>query len=111
MKLVENAVMALKIRALRKERGWSQAHLADLANLSRSQLSEIENEKKPANTRRLVSIAQALGVSVDDLFQDDGKIPYKSAILNLMTQLSEADRDIVLAMARSLAEKNPRGEE
>lgn len=61
--------MTLKIRALRIAAGLSQQMLAEKAGISRSQLSEIETEAKPANTLRLNSIASALGVQVEDLFE------------------------------------------
>ena len=61
--------MTLKIRALRIAAGLSQQMLAEKAGISRSQLSEIETEAKPANTLRLNSIANALGVQVEDLFE------------------------------------------
>lgn len=95
--------MGLRIKELREGRGWSQALLADKARISRSQLSEIETERKPANTLRLSSIARALGVHVDELFTDDARETYKSVILSLMRDMDEADREQVIRHARALA--------
>lgn len=95
--------MGLRIKELRENRGWSQAILAEKAGVSRSQLSEIENERKPANTLRLSAIARALDVDVDELFTDDAREAYKSVILSLMRRMSDADRESVIRHARALA--------
>lgn len=95
--------MALRIRLLRRGRGLSQARLAALAGLSRSQLSEIESEAKPANTRRLEAIAMALGVGVEQLFEPVGESAQAEEILALIRQMSSEDRASFLRIARALA--------
>jgi transcriptional regulator with XRE-family HTH domain len=59
--------MSLRIKEIRKALGISQQVLADRCGMSRNHLSEIESEKKPANTLRLTAIAAAMGVPVADL--------------------------------------------
>lgn len=95
--------MGLRIRELREARGLTQAELSDMARLSRSQLSEIETESKPANTLRLAAIAKALDVSVEELFTDGSAEAYRTLILDLMRSMSPEDRDALLRMARALA--------
>lgn len=94
--------MGLKIKQMRVTRGWSQEHLAELARVSRSQLSEIENEKKPANTLRLAAIANAFGVGVEELFEDSSEA-YRAVILGLMRDMTPEDRDALISHARFLA--------
>jgi len=103
MLTVYNARMSLRIRQLRTEKRLSQEELAEKAGLSRSQLSEIETEKKPANTRRLGAIAAALGVEMDDLFEPSAQSAYTKEIMTLFEALGEADREAILRMARALA--------
>lgn len=57
-----------RIRALRTERGWSQAMLADHAELAREHLSELENGKKEIGLRALLRVAEALGMSLAQFF-------------------------------------------
>lgn len=56
-----------RIRALRAERGWSLDELAERCHLGPSTLSRIETGHRRLALDHLVSIAQALGVTVDDL--------------------------------------------
>lgn len=98
--------MGLRIKELRESRGLSQAELGDMARISRSQLSEIENERKPANTIRLAAIAKALGVTVDELFTEDAADTYRTLIIDLMREMSPDDRDAILRMARALARRD-----
>jgi transcriptional regulator with XRE-family HTH domain len=94
--------MALRIKQLRTERGWTQADLASRASISRSQLAMIESETRPANTRRLASIAAALGVSPDELFAIDGQ---ERALLDVVRRLSAEDLETVVRVAEALAAK------
>lgn len=105
MQIVEyyTCPMALRIRAIRTEKGLSQQLLADKAGLSRSQLSEIETEAKPANTLRLNSIAAALGVTVNDLFDDAAAPSYRKELADLIEAMPEDRRQLLLQTARALA--------
>lgn len=95
--------MALRVRELRKKRGLSQEQLAAMAGVSRSQLSEIETEAKPANTLRLNSIARALGVPVHDLFAGPTGEGYEAIVLDLMRSLTDEDRAALIHYARALS--------
>lgn len=57
-----------RIRILRTDRGWTQAMLADHAELTREHLSELENGHKEIGVRALEKIARALGVSLHQFF-------------------------------------------
>lgn len=97
--------MALRIRELREQRGLTQQMLAEMAGISRSQLSEIENERKPANTVRLAAIAKALGQEVEDLFSQDDAESYRRVILDLMKSMHPDDRLAVIRHAQALASR------
>lgn len=58
-----------RIRILRTERGWTQAMLADHAELTREHLSELENGHKEIGVRALEKIARALDVSLRQFFE------------------------------------------
>jgi transcriptional regulator with XRE-family HTH domain len=59
-----------RIRALRTERGWTQAMLADHAELTREHLSELENGHKEIGVRALEKIAQALDLTLHQFFEN-----------------------------------------
>lgn len=56
------------IVVFRKYRGLTQTALAELAGIERSMLSAIEHGKKTGSVASLKAIAQAIDVSLDDLF-------------------------------------------
>jgi len=58
------------ITVWREQRGLSVTALAGKAGIGRSYLSEIEGGKKPGSVVALRSLADALGVSIDDLVAD-----------------------------------------
>ncbi|PRT27690.1 helix-turn-helix transcriptional regulator [Bacillus wiedmannii] len=57
-----------RIAELRKEKLISQEKLAEQAGLSRTYISEIENNKKQPNVKLAIKIAKVLGKSVESIF-------------------------------------------
>ncbi len=97
--------MALRIKELREDRGWTQEVLASRANISRSQLAMIEKGSRPANTLRLSSIAAALGVPVEALFYAETE---SAAIMALMPRIKPADRAALVRLAEAFADRAER---
>lgn len=58
-----------KIRFVREKRGLSQTQLADLAQIGRAHLSQIENGAAAARVDTLHAIAGALEMSLSELFK------------------------------------------
>ena len=100
-----NRGMGLRISKLRVAAGLSQILLAEKAGISRSQLSEIETEAKPANTRRLAAIAKALGVTVDQLFEPNAADDYLIELRGLMSDMLDEDRQTIIRMAQAFARR------
>lgn len=97
-----NRPMALRIRSLREEKGWTQEVLAAKANMSRSQLAMIEKETRPANTLRLNSIAKALDVPPEALF-DSGDDDW--TLMQIVKKLDASDRAALVRIAEAMAAK------
>lgn len=57
-----------KVRALRKERGLSQDALADVCGVSPALLGQLERGNENLRLGAMLAIAQALGITVSDLF-------------------------------------------
>ena len=55
------------IRVWREHRGLTQQQLADRARISKPYLSQLESGKRSGSTEVLSALAEALGVSLDDL--------------------------------------------
>jgi transcriptional regulator with XRE-family HTH domain len=62
--------LALRIRNLRAQKGWSQERLAEEAGIHRTYLGGIETARRNPSLRNLIRIALALGVPVRELFQE-----------------------------------------
>ncbi|MDZ4422091.1 helix-turn-helix transcriptional regulator [Bacillus cereus] len=63
-----------KIAELRKEKLISQEKLAEQVGLSRTYISEIENNKKQPNVKLAIKIAKVLGTSVESIFGPTRKL-------------------------------------
>lgn len=57
-----------KVLYFRKKKKLSQEELAELANLHRTYIGQIESGKRNIALKNVEKIAKALGVSVKDLF-------------------------------------------
>lgn len=60
------------VKALREEKGYSQAELARLANVSQPTVNDYEKGKKIPNIVTGVDLAKALGTTVEKLVKGDG---------------------------------------
>lgn len=59
------------IRALRAERGWSQAALADQLGVSRQSVNAIETGKYDPSLPLAFAIARLFGKSIEEIFDDE----------------------------------------
>lgn len=104
--------VAQRLKALRKERRWSQEELAQAAGVDQHQLSRYENGHAVPSAEALVKLAQALDVSVDYLLIEDAprqplrfRDPELTSRLQALAQLSKADRDALLRVIDGLLTK------
>jgi len=64
----KKAALGTRIKALRKQRGWSQERLAERAGISTQYVSNIERGKENPTLDLLLGLAEALRVSAAELF-------------------------------------------
>jgi len=109
------------LATLRKLRGWSQETLALESGLARSYLSGIERGVRNVALANICALADTLSLPPQEMlaFGDEaaasevaqpryGAATYSPAIeatLRHMAELSEAEQDVVAAVARALARK------
>ena len=60
-----------EIKKVRIDKGWKQKDLRDATGLSQKYLSEIETDRVDPRISIVKRIAQALGVSIDRLTQEE----------------------------------------
>ena len=60
-------LLARRIRALRRKRGWSQEGLADYSGLHRTYIGSIERAERNFTVDTLEKLAVAFGISVYEL--------------------------------------------
>lgn len=60
-----------RIKTIREEKGIDQKSLAELANVSRPFLCDLENNRRGAKPDTLQRIADALKCTVEDLMNQD----------------------------------------
>lgn len=83
--IVQNAVGA-KVKKYRLEQRMSQKELAERLEtyavyICRGSISRIENHERTVTDYELRAIADALKVSINDLYEDDKTIPDKLKIM------------------------------
>ena len=62
--------MKNRLKALRAERGWSQAELADRLDVSRQSVNSIETGKYDPSLPLAFKIARLFGQPIEAIFQD-----------------------------------------
>lgn len=105
--------LTIRIRELRKSKGWTLEELAGRVGISSPHLSEIERGKKNLNNHLIERIARSLGVEHHELFVEGAGIPGEpSEVSATFDRLSDARKSQLLDYARFLAlqqdaEENP----
>ena len=102
-----------KIRKLRKERGLSQAQMADLTSVHKAHFSRIERGKYKPSIELLKNIAQSLNVTTDYLLNEevDSFTPVKiedktlSEKIRLIDSLEDNEKDALTKIIDALLTK------
>lgn len=63
------------VRALRTELGWSQAHLADLLNVSRQTVNAIETGRYDPSLPLAFTISRLFAQPIETIFTPDQETP------------------------------------
>ena len=59
-----------RLRVLRAERRWSQAHLATELGVSRQTVNAIENDKYDPSLPLAFTIARTFGMTIEEIFSE-----------------------------------------
>ena len=97
--------IGMRIRKVRLKKKMSQADLAEKAQLSLPQISDIENGKSNMMLTTFISITEALQVSADSILRTD--IPevnymYSAEFSDLLSDCSPAEIDSILKIVTEI---------
>ncbi len=96
------ATVGDRIREVREEMRMTQDRLAELSELSKGFLSDVENDKRNIGAQNLLKIANVLGASVDYLLR--GEVADVSAVepVVIPPELSQAAQGLELSYAATV---------
>ena len=106
-KHINYKLIGTRINNWRKRFGITQDDLALLTDISIPYLSEIENGKKRPSLDIIVSIADAIGVTVDELLSGNmlsSSSDYQTDIDYLLSDCTSEERQFIYEMLRALKE-------
>ncbi len=90
-----------RIRKRRNELDWTQERLAGESGLSKGFLSDVEAGKRSVGADSLLAIANALGVSMDELMKGEVLEPQKGEV-HIPASLSRFARSANLTFTQAL---------
>lgn len=99
--------IGMRVRQYRKAQGLTQQTLAELSNQEPSNISHIERGATKLSLPTLVSIANVLGVTADDLLCDSlGKVreSFAREATEILSDCSHAELRFLTGTLRSLKE-------
>lgn len=99
--------IGIRIRRFRKNQGLTQQMLAELSNQEPSNISHIERGATKLGLPTIVNIANALGVTVDDLLCDSlerSNAAFEREVSELLSDCSHRELKIITGTMRSLKE-------
>lgn len=83
------STLGARIKARRKELGYTQDTMASRTGLSKGFLSDLENDKRGVGAESLVAIGHVLGLSLDRLMTGTGVEKYLDGELDLPASLAK----------------------
>jgi transcriptional regulator with XRE-family HTH domain len=95
------ATVGERIREIREKRGMTQDKLAQAAGISKSFLSEVENDKSNLGAQILLRIANELGASMDYLLDGTVKVSEEKEPVLIPSALSKYAEKMNLTYAET----------
>jgi len=97
--------IGIRVRRFRKERGITQQTLAELSDQEPSNISHIERGATKLGLPTIVNIANALGVSVDDLLCDsleNARAVFEQEVSELLSDCTHRELKVITNTVRAL---------
>jgi transcriptional regulator with XRE-family HTH domain len=98
-----------RLRAIREMKQLSQGHIEKRTGLLRAYVSRVENGHTMPTIETLQKWTQALGVSMAELFSENGKAPEPLDLPVVKTpRLDKAGQNALRRLTQSLAKMSPK---
>lgn len=97
------ALIGKRIKEVRTDRHLTQEYLANASDVNVSHISNIETNKVEVSLTLLVSICNAMNVTVDYILGNEHKVPttaYETALLNTVDKLNSSKKEQLLRIAK-----------
>ena len=94
-----------QIRDIRCAKGLTQEELAEMINVSTSFISKIERGIRHPGLETMISIASALGTTIDVLLignQSGDKTIYQRELRDVMKNCSNKEQELILSVAKAM---------
>lgn len=104
---LDYTAIGVRVRRYRKEKSLTQQALAELSNQEPSNISHIERGATKLSLPTVVNIANALGVTVNDLLCDsitEARDSFETEALSLLSDCSHQELIIITETLRALKE-------
>lgn len=100
--------IADRITKIRKQKGWSQADLAKMSNITEGAISLYEGRKRIPSAFQLINLAKTLGVTSDYLLGIDIDLnnAQNQGIIRNFILLKQHQQELVLEIIRFMGEQN-----
>jgi len=98
-------VLAERIKQARKEKGYSQSKLAELAGVSTNTIGKLEIDYTTVSLKTILAIANALNVDINFLVSDvpsDSKQATDLFIDSLMQDFNEGDKQFLIQIISAM---------
>ncbi len=102
---INYTAIGIRIRRFRKERGLTQQALAEMSHQEPSNISHIERGATKLSLPAILHIANALGVTVDDLLCDNlisTRLPFENEAARILSDCSHEELKILTDTLRAL---------
>ena len=104
---IDYHAIGMRIRRLRKEKKWTQEKLAEISHQEPSNISHIERGATKLSLPTIVNIANALGVTVDQLLFDsliESKPLYENTASKILSGCTKQEQIVITETMLALKE-------
>jgi transcriptional regulator with XRE-family HTH domain len=115
-KKVENTNVGKNLRLIRKSKGYTLDRLSAISGISKRMISHYETQVKRPSIEKINMLADALGVSIDELMiygehtkssKSDTRLSYKILKkVRVIEELSEREQKAIFQFINTIVEKN-----
>lgn len=92
-KEIDFKMMGVRIKSFRSDKGFSQEDLSQAVDVDIQHIASIENGRRKPSLKLLISIANALSVSADDILSDSLAYSKSTAGTEIHSILMDCNQD------------------